>query len=171
MRWIALLIALAAVGMVPVAAATDGAIIVDSGSTNSLGYRIHVWTNGTASLTVQNRGGVAQAAAKSFSVKQSTSTRLFADLKAARDGNATGAGCMKSASFGTTTRITWHDWTSPDLDCPAGNALTAALVHDVGEIRAASGIDTMPLHRGVMPIRPMPVQAPPAAPSPAATPT
>jgi hypothetical protein len=171
MRWMSLLVAMAAVGVLPVAAATDGATIVDSGSTNSLGYRIQVWTNGSATLTVQNRGGVAQSAAKPFVLTQSATTSFFAALKAAREGNATGMSCMKSASFGTTTRITWHSWISPDLDCPAGNALTAALVHDVGVIRAASGIDTMPLHRGVLPIRPVPMQAPSASPAPVATPT
>jgi hypothetical protein len=171
MRWFALLVAVGSVGILPAVAATDGATIVDSGSTNSLGYRIQVYANGTATLTVQNRGGVAQAAAKPFTVSNAATSRFFADLKAARDGNATGVPCMKSASFGTTTRVTWHSWTSPDLDCPAGNALTAALVHDVGAIRAASGVDTMPLHRVVLPMRPVPVQAPSPAPSPASTPT
>jgi hypothetical protein len=169
MRWMSLLVAMAAVGLLPAVAATDGATIIDSGSTNSLGYKIQVWTNGSATLTVQNRGSVAQAAAKPFALSQSATASFFAALKAARDGNATGMSCMKSASFGTTTRITWHSWTSPDLDCPAGNALTAALVHDVGVIRAASGINTMPLHRGVLPIQPVPMQ--PTSTAPAATPT
>jgi hypothetical protein len=129
------------------AAPRDSAMIVDSGSTNTQGYKIQVWSDGTASITPADRFGTAQGAAKGFSVPASTATRLFADLAAARKGAAAGEPCMKSASFGTTTHIVWHGWTSPDLDCPAGNALTAALVHDVGEIRQTSGIGAEPLRR------------------------
>jgi hypothetical protein len=130
------------------AAPRDSAVIVDSGSTNTQGYKIQVWSDGTASITPADRFGTVQGAAKAFSVPASTATRFFADLAAARKGAATGQPCMKSASFGTTTHVVWHSWTSPDLDCPAGNALTAALVHDVGEIRQTSGIGVEPLRRG-----------------------
>ena len=51
---------------------------------------------------------------------------------------------MKSASFGTTTHVTWHDWKSPDLDCPSENALLSALIGDVNAIRQASGVGTLP---------------------------
>jgi hypothetical protein len=166
-----LLFAIASIGVLPIAAASapDGAVIVDSGSTNSLGYKIEVWSDGRATLAA--RGNGTQPAAKSFTMSQTAIARFFADLKAARDGKATGVPCMKSASFGTTTRVYWHGWMSPDLDCPAGNALTAALVHDVGEIRAASGIANIPLHRIVFPVRPIQVQTPSPTPAPAATPT
>lgn len=144
------------------AAARDGATIVDSGSTNTLGYRIDVWSDGSATLAVQNRAGVAEGAPKSFQITAATASRFFADLRAARDARVTGAPCMKSASFGTTTRITWHDWTSPDLSCPPDNALLSALAHDVETIRTASGFEAMspgpPMRRG-----------PIAAPSPSAT--
>lgn len=129
------------------AAPRDSAVIVDSGSTNTQGYKIEVWSDGTASLAPQNRLGAAAGAAKPFTVPAATATRLFADLAAARKGGVTGEPCMKSASFGTTTKIEWHGWISPDLDCPSGNALTTALVHDVGEIRQTSGIGAEPLRR------------------------
>jgi hypothetical protein len=127
------------------AAPRDSAVIVDSGSTNTLGYKIEVWSDGTAVITPQNRLGTAQAAPKSFTVPAATASRFFADLRAARKGNATGEPCVKSASFGTTTHVTWHGWTSPDLDCPPNNALTAALVHDVGTLTQASGANTTPM--------------------------
>ncbi len=124
-------------------ATRDGAVIVDSGSTNSMGYRIDVWSDGSAQSVLHSRGSAAHGSPKAFSLSPSLATRFFADLKAARDGNALGTPCMKSASFGTSTHVTWHGWISPDLDCPAGNSLTAALVSDVNAIRSASGVQTM----------------------------
>jgi hypothetical protein len=132
------------------AAARDGAVIVDSGSTNTSGYKIELWSDGNALFTIQNRFGATYGTSKPFTVSPPIAQRFFADLKAARDGNALGTPCMKSASFGTTTHAQWHGWTSPDLDCPAENALTAALVTDVNAIRSASGVQTMPLHRPIM---------------------
>jgi hypothetical protein len=146
----------------------DGAVIVDSGSTNTSGYRIDVWSDGRAVLTLQDRMGNTHGAPKSFRVKRSVAARLFADLKAARDGNAKGEPCMKSASFGTTTRVSWHAWNSPDLDCPGDNPLVTALVRDLGAIRSASGVDTM-LRTGV-PFGPPHVQILPPA-SSAASPS
>ncbi|MGA8533390.1 MAG: hypothetical protein WB615_04725 [Candidatus Tumulicola sp.] len=140
-----------ALGLVTNAAASarDGAVIVDSGSTNTTGYRIDMWSDGTATIVLQSRGGVAQSGSKSFSVAGDVTARFFADLKAVRAANVTGSPCMKSASFGTTTRVNWHGWASPDLDCPAENALLSALVRDVSLIRAASGIGSLPgIRRG-----------------------
>ena len=145
---VALTLGLLAVGAAA-APVRDGAAIVDSGSTNTSGYRIDFWSDGTGVLTLQNRLGVAQGGPKTFKASAAVARRLFADVKAARDGKATGSPCMKSASFGTTTHVIWHGWTSPDLDCSADNPLTAALAHDVGAIRTASGVDTLStLRRG-----------------------
>jgi hypothetical protein len=136
------------------AAPHDTAVIVDSGSTNTLGYKIEVSPDGTASLTPHNRYGAAPGAAKTFTLTTATATRFFADLQAARKANATGEPCMKSASFGTKTTVTWRGWTSPDLDCPPGNSHMAALVRDVGEIRQKAGVSTAPLNR--VPLAPGP---------------
>jgi hypothetical protein len=132
------------------ASARDGAAIVNSGSTNASGYKIELWSDGSGVVTLQNRFGTTHGAPKTFAVSPSLAQRFFADLKAARDGNAVGEPCMKSASFGTTTHAQWHGWSSPDLDCPAGNGLTAALIGDVNSIRSASGVETMPLHRPIL---------------------
>lgn len=117
----------------------DGASIVDSGSTNTAGYTIRVWSDGSAAT-----------ASKAFTFSPSLAARFFADLKAARGGHAKAQPCMKSASFGTSTHVHWHGWTSPDLDCPPGDALTSALLRDVTAIRSAGKINSAPL-RGVFP--------------------
>jgi hypothetical protein len=126
------------VGAVP----NDSAVIVDSGSTNTLGYRIAVRSDGSASVST------GSSSPKPFTVAQATVDRFFADLAAARKGNATVAPCVKSASFGSTLRITWQQWVSPDLTCPPKDALGAALITDVQTLRQAAGVAAEPLRQG-----------------------
>ena len=126
------------------AAEPDAATIVNSGSTNFTGYTIDVRSDGSASAQVSNRGIEAAATPKPFTLDAATTKQFFTDLAAARAATAIAEPCMKSASFGSTTRVTWHDWTSPDLSCPPGNAAGAALIHDVQTIAAASGVSTGP---------------------------
>jgi hypothetical protein len=166
---LALVIAAAAAPVSAASPSRDAAVIVDSGSTNTSGYRIEVWSDGSASIRLQNRAGVAQGSARAFTVARTVAARFFTGLKAARAANVTGSPCMKSASFGTTTHAIWHGWTSPDLDCPAPNALLSALVRDVNAIRAASGIGNLPgVHPG--PGSGGPIRVEPTTPSPAASP-
>ncbi|MGC1379844.1 MAG: hypothetical protein WA814_02330 [Candidatus Baltobacteraceae bacterium] len=144
---LATLIAAFAFGGPVGAAQRDSAVIVDSGSTNTQGYKIQVWSDNTASITMQSRAGAAESTPKAFNVPAETAAKLFADLAAARKARVTSGPCMKSASFGTTTHVTWQDWVSPDLDCPPNDALTAALVKDVEAIRQASGLNSLPIRR------------------------
>ncbi len=139
---------LAAIAIAAFVAATpaDNAVIVNSGSTNTVGYSIAVSSDGKASLTVQSRGG-APGTPKAFSVPADTAKRFFADLAAARTGNAATVPCMKSASFGTSTHVHWQGWVSPDLSCPPKGDAGEALVKDVDAIRAASGMSTQPLRQ------------------------
>ncbi len=174
LRWVALL-ALAGLGaaLATACAATqrDGATIVNSGSTNASGYAIDVWSDGSASVVLQNRLGVKAGASRAFSLDRRVAAAFFTDLKAARDGHATGVPCMKSASFGTRTTVTWHGWSSPDLSCPPGDALAAALKHDVDTIVAAAHLGPLLYRRGGfngMPRR-VPIEA--GSPAPRATPT
>jgi hypothetical protein len=125
---------------VPLGAAVSPATIVNSGSTNTLGFTIQVTPDGGATLTMQH-------ATKSFHVAGATLKTFFADLSAARRlTTSPQSGCMKSASFGSATRIAWQGWTSPDLECPAPNAQIAALTNDVHAIREAAGIAGPTLH-------------------------
>jgi hypothetical protein len=151
MRIRATLLAAFVVGTCMAAAPPDSAVIVNSGSTNSYGYTIQISSDGKGTVTLQNRGGAAAHAAKPFTAPAATVARFFADLSAARKGNATTAPCMKSASFGTSTHITWQGWTSPDLGCPPSGALGDALVRDVDAIRQAAGISAFPLRQAPSP--------------------
>jgi hypothetical protein len=118
----------------------DNAVIINSGSTNAYGYTITVWSDGTASATLQDHGGAPAASPKPFTVPAATVARFFSDLGAARKGNLTSEPCMKSASFGSTMHVKWQGWMSPDLTCPPQGSLGQALVDDVNAIRKASGI-------------------------------
>jgi hypothetical protein len=139
------LLALVAIaGLMAAAPSRDSAIIVNSGSTNSIGFKISVWSDGSASAILQNRDGTPAGKPKPFTVPAATTSRFFADLAAARKANTTSVPCMKSVSFGTSTHITWQGWVSPDLDCPPKDASGDALVKDVEAIRQASGIPALP---------------------------
>ncbi|MDQ2681862.1 MAG: hypothetical protein M3Y21_12730, partial [Candidatus Eremiobacteraeota bacterium] len=69
---------------------------------------------------------------------------FFTDVKAARDEHAMGHPCMKSASFGTRTNVSWHGWTSPDLSCPTTTPALSALAQDVRSIIGASAMTNAP---------------------------
>lgn len=141
MRSRATLAAVLAIATLVAASPLDSATIVDSGSTNANGYTIHVTSDGNASVLYQPRGGSPIGTPKKFTVPAATTARFFTDLAAARKGNAATVPCMKSVSFGTTLKVTWQGWTSPDLTCPPKDALGEALVSDVAAIRNAGGID------------------------------
>lgn len=130
---------------------SNSAAIVNSGSTNSYGFTIALGSDGQASVVLQHRGVAAAAAPKAFTVPAATTARFFADLAAARKANLTTAPCMKSASFGSSTHVTWEGWVSPDLSCPPAGALGEALVKDVDEIRQAGGIADLPLRQPLTP--------------------
>lgn len=141
----ATLVAAFAIAALVAASPADTATIVNSGSTNSYGYTIQVWSSGKASATLQEKGGAPKGTPKAFTLPSSTVARFFADLAAARKSGAQSVPCMKSVSFGTTVHVTWQEWVSPDLTCPAKDALGQALVKDVDAIRQAAGIAAMPL--------------------------
>jgi hypothetical protein len=122
------------------AAPIDTAVIVNSGSTNSYGYSIHVSSDGNATVTMQEKSGTAVSTPKPFTVPQATATRFFSDLAAARKVNMVTEPCMKSASFGSSIHVTWQGWTSPDLTCPPKGSSGDALLKDVDAIRQASGV-------------------------------
>jgi hypothetical protein len=125
--------------------AVQVAVIVNSGSTNTAGFKITVHSNGPSTAVMLNRQGVAQSTAHSFTVSTKQAGSLFADLKAAKAAPASQGGCMKSASFGTSTHVQWQGWTSPDLDCPSDDAAITALKNDVSAVRTAAGIGPLPL--------------------------
>ncbi len=119
-----LILLLAGLLLTAAAPLRDGASIVTSGSTNTRGYTAKIWSDGTAS-------------AGSGQLSQTLTRRFFADLRAAmHQPQAPPAACMKSASFGTATKVEYHGWRSPDLQCPVSSGLVA-LQRDVQAIVAA----------------------------------
>lgn len=147
MRRRATLVCALAICSLVAAAPRDSAVIVNSGSTNTVGYSITVWSDGQASLTTQNRDGKATGPAKSFTVPAATAARFFTDLANAKSTNAVTVPCMKSASFGSSMHVKWQGWVSPDLECPAKTSAGDALIKDVDEIRQASGLAAQPLRQ------------------------
>ncbi len=139
----------------------DGATIINSGSTNTVGWSIAIRSDGRGTVTEEARGMEAEGATRAFSVSSDVTERFFTDIAAARDTDAIGRPCMKSVSFGTRLNVTWHRWTSPDLSCPPGSAVIATLVADVGRIvEAANPTSGM---RRFIPVEPrrLPEQTPP----------
>jgi hypothetical protein len=106
----------------------DAAVIVNSGSTNTLPYRIVLSPDRHAIVTIGDekrpQATLSQKAAQAF----------FKDLQAAMPlSKLPHQPCMKSASFGSTTYIEYKGERSPDLSCGAEGA-GAKLAADVQRI-------------------------------------
>ncbi len=110
------------------------ALIVNSGSTNTAGYRLRVATSGWTTL---QQGDVALRKHVAAHLVQ----RLFADLRAAGPLDELAVHpCMKSASFGTSMVIVYRGKTSPDISCP-GTSRT--LQQDALALADAAGVSLM----------------------------
>ena len=120
--------------------AADTAVIVDSGSTNTAGFRITVERSGQASYTAMprraNLPAQGQAASKKRKLSKDLVRRFYSDLEAAKPlAELPGGGCMKSASFGTTLTVETEGQRTPDLSCgDHDNARLKALIADTKEI-------------------------------------
>lgn len=122
--------------------AADSAVIVNSGSTNTAGFRITVDASGDAEYRMTQRKsgpnlGDKPAAAQKH-VPGTLIKRLYSDLDAAKPlASLPHPRCMKSASFGTRLTIEFGDSETPDLTCGDGdNAKLRALIQDAEEIVA-----------------------------------
>lgn len=154
--------AAALVAVAAAAARPDGAMIRNSGSTNTAPYSIKVWSDGRAELTT----GRTETSPRSFSVDPAVAKQFFTDVKAARANPGTPSHCMKSASFGSTTTVEWHGWNSPDLLCPPFTPSVQAVAANVRTIEAAANLGTG-LHRFPLPREPrmIPSTAPEVSPT------
>jgi hypothetical protein len=101
----------------PVAPATaaawdpEDAVIRNSGSTNAAGYTIVVHRDGSAEI---DQAGTTSHA----TLKRPQTEWLFAKLQAdAPISDLVSAHCMRSMSFGSTTRVTYRGATTGDLGC------------------------------------------------------
>jgi hypothetical protein len=114
--------------------AADEALIVNSGSTNTAGYRLRVYADGTTALQQ------ADAALRKH-VSAALVKRFFADLRAAGAlDKLPRAACMKSASFGSSTQVAYRGKMSPDLTCPSASPAERALAVDADALAAAGGV-------------------------------
>jgi len=100
------------------------AVIVNSGSTNTAGFRIVVATSGNAEYMQSIRHPqpeVDKAAGQPATRKISDKLvqRLFSDLKKAEPlSSLPTQRCFKSVSFGTRLTIEFGGEETPDLSCP-----------------------------------------------------
>ena len=127
MNWIAVLfLAASTAGS---AAGGSTADIINSGSTNTLGYVLHL--HRTGSVVVDAKDGTTPHEA---AVTPDLINRFFAALDAAKPLGSMPAGrCAKSKSFGHSIQVLYKDSLSPDLTCPLGanEAELAALASQI----------------------------------------
>ena len=118
--------------------AAGEALILNSGSTNTAGYRLRVYADGWTAL---QQGDVPVRKR----VPAALITRFFADLRAAGPLDALPAArCMKSVSFGFSTQIGYRGKMSPDLSCPGPSAAARTLSVDASALANAAGVSLLP---------------------------
>jgi len=114
--------------------------IVNSGSTNTAGFRIVVEKSGDAEYTAQPRrfpiGRSESPRTIRKALPKTLAGRLYSDVKAAQPLSALPERhCVKSVSFGTRLTIETEGDVSPDLSCgDGGNEKLKALIRDADEI-------------------------------------
>jgi hypothetical protein len=109
------------------------ACIVNSGSTNTLGFTLTLAENGAATL---EQGNSTQQKQLSTAIVG----RFFAALRGSGPLDALPATqCIKSASFGTTTRIFYGGKASPDISCLSPNPLVQELASEATALLVAAG--------------------------------
>ena len=109
------------------------AVILNTGSTNTVGYRIVVERSGAAEFVNGPRHAVG-------SVPASLAAQFFKDLESSMPLSAHGSStCMKSVSFGSSMFVWWHGSRSKDLSCGAPGAVAT----DGNKIAQALGATTV----------------------------
>ncbi|HVE14833.1 MAG TPA: hypothetical protein VNI01_15665 [Elusimicrobiota bacterium] len=115
------------------------AVVEDSGSTNAAGYGMVIMPSGIVRFGPNGKGGrvIARSLASgsgSQKVSPALIQRFYADLDSLMPISGLARGrCAKSASFGSTTTITYRGQISPDLQCVENDA--RKLLEDVREIQ------------------------------------
>lgn len=99
------------------ASTPPAAVLSTSGSTDTEPYTFVIQFDGDVTITQdgQTRTGVAT---------ESSTSQFYTDINANLPvaSISAGADCAKSASFGTTTTITYEASTSADVSCPNSSA-------------------------------------------------
>lgn len=142
---------------------TGAAVILNTGSTNTAGYRIVVQRSGSAEYIAASRRGTT-------TVSDALAAKFFSDLEAAGPlHNLVAVPCMKSVSFGTSLYVWWHrGGRSPDLSCASGED-ARALQTDTAQIAQALHLSAGMLSPVIRPLMPGEQhKALPPAPTPSA---
>ena len=123
------------------------AVILNTGSTNTSGYRIVVQQTGNAEYIMEMTRAKAH-------VPGSIVSKFFSDLHAAAPlQTLLREPCMKSISFGTSLFVYWDHTRSPDLSCPA-DARGRALEADVQSVALALHLSSAPRGPVMRPLMP-----------------
>ena len=121
---------------------TTTIVIANTGSTNTIGWRILIGANGDASYVSGDGASSATLPADLFA-------KLNRDIEAAKPLGQLPrvVSCMKSTSFGAATYLTIGGDRSPDLEC-AGNDSERALKADVDAVVAFLKLRNTPKSEG-----------------------
>jgi len=135
-------IAFACLGAASASNVRDGGVIRNSGSTNFSGYTIKVWSDGSTWAVHSSRAGAPIDSAVTGHIPADLAQRFLDDAKQARKNRDVSQPCMKSASFGTSTVVLYHGWTSPDLECPGGGFIETLgqQAHKIAALLKVEGI-------------------------------
>lgn len=129
----------------PKTAPVETAVIENTGSTNTKGYQITVYSTGGARMDGKARG-----------LPTAMNKQFFRDLAAAMPLSGLPARHgMHSASFGTRTFVIYKGQQSPDLTF-GGDALASALKADIEAITQELSIANSPRHPAFEPVSPLP---------------
>lgn len=123
------------------------AVIMNTGSTNTSGYRIVVQRSGASEFV----GAMGRSTAQ---LDTQLVDNFFSDLAAASPlSERATTPCMKSASFGTSLFVYWDHSRSPDLSCPSDKE-GKAVRSDAEEIAAALHLSNAMRQPGMRPLLP-----------------
>jgi len=113
----------------------DEVIVDNSGSSNFSGYRVIIDADGQVSVMSRGRNSRNTAFQNGqYTLPVGEVKKLVSDLEAVMPlSGLESIGCAKSASFGTSTFVTFKDQTSPDIQCVKGQDF----IKDIADIMQA----------------------------------
>ena len=121
---------------------TNAVVITNTGTTDTIGYRIIIPPSGEAFFVTGKGPGNKKLPAK-------LTRKLLKDLAAVGpiEQMAVRTPCVKPAASATTTTLGYHGQSSNDLNCP-GDARAIKLQKDVAEVVKALGVTNVPRSEG-----------------------
>jgi len=119
---------------------SSAVLICQSSATNVKGFSVLLQTSGSATITFTGEDG----STSSGTASASSTSQLFSDLNANTPvvNIQTYGPCTKSASFGTSTTVTYQGYTTGDISCPAPSspAPVTTIYTDVQNVESSLGL-------------------------------